>query len=402
LIVGKTRKNVFIDSDDLKELDTLFDTVRCKLEHLVVYLTRDTLTRPWCTGEIVTAVIAPFVKITVVTTESFVAPGESQLMNLSTYIDMSGVNLSQYSISEEMIRDAYNTLLGEDTPSIEMPTGYASQRFDQLVANVLGKLTGKSAKFADEPAMQLTKRTPVPIDTFVISSDPGNDEATASASILLMGIQEHVMNRVPNGIIQLPEYDEDLDAVTKTVWEARAVAVVLSQNTLRSIQQLVVIVELMSAQEVAQDGKGPAVIPINVVGFNFPDAMYYGETLPRIWPMEPDDAEVGIKAFFKRITCFLGTHAGEDVIKTQALTIFNRIPVHEVKAKDKPVLPEPTKWAEVMSTNKSMKQAASFASAKSARTSNKSGNKPVADGKPEGAEPATYIEDDTALKVSVV
>ena len=44
----KTGKSVFIDSDDLTELDSLFDLVRCKVARLIVYHTRDTLTRPWC------------------------------------------------------------------------------------------------------------------------------------------------------------------------------------------------------------------------------------------------------------------------------------------------------------------------------------------------------------------
>ncbi len=52
LLQSKAKQIVFIDSDDLKELDQLFDIAKCKVRRLVVYLTRDTLTRPWCAGEV--------------------------------------------------------------------------------------------------------------------------------------------------------------------------------------------------------------------------------------------------------------------------------------------------------------------------------------------------------------
>ena len=45
--------------------DSLFDTVKSQVEHLVVYLTREVLTRPWCAGEIATSVKkGPKIKIT--------------------------------------------------------------------------------------------------------------------------------------------------------------------------------------------------------------------------------------------------------------------------------------------------------------------------------------------------
>ncbi len=46
---------VFIDSDHLDDLDGLFDIVKVRTGRLVVYLTADTLRRPWCVGEVTTA-----------------------------------------------------------------------------------------------------------------------------------------------------------------------------------------------------------------------------------------------------------------------------------------------------------------------------------------------------------
>merc|ERR1719159_1023215 len=47
---------VFLDSDQLEELDLIFDIVRSCSQNLVVLLTKETLFRMWCAGEIATAV----------------------------------------------------------------------------------------------------------------------------------------------------------------------------------------------------------------------------------------------------------------------------------------------------------------------------------------------------------
>eukprot|EP00971_Amphidinium_carterae_P299503 5950472-Amphidinium_carterae.1 len=47
--------HVFIDSDDLRDLDSLFDTIRTSVKNLVLYLTAETLLRPWCVAEVVTS-----------------------------------------------------------------------------------------------------------------------------------------------------------------------------------------------------------------------------------------------------------------------------------------------------------------------------------------------------------
>jgi hypothetical protein len=49
------RKDVFVDSDDLSNLDTLFTMVAADTETLAVICTPKILTRPWCIGEICTA-----------------------------------------------------------------------------------------------------------------------------------------------------------------------------------------------------------------------------------------------------------------------------------------------------------------------------------------------------------
>lgn len=56
LVVAKhSNTEVFLDSDQLEDLDLIFDTIRVKTKSVVVVLTSDLLKRMWCAGEIVTA-----------------------------------------------------------------------------------------------------------------------------------------------------------------------------------------------------------------------------------------------------------------------------------------------------------------------------------------------------------
>eukprot|EP00971_Amphidinium_carterae_P330556 6463663-Amphidinium_carterae.1 len=51
----KVHRKVFIDSDDLKRVDLLFEYVLYHTETLVVLCTSEILTRPWCVGEVTSA-----------------------------------------------------------------------------------------------------------------------------------------------------------------------------------------------------------------------------------------------------------------------------------------------------------------------------------------------------------
>lgn len=53
--VGLTPSYIFLDSEDLRDLLTLRDSVKASLV-LVAVLTKDVFTRPWCLAEIITAI----------------------------------------------------------------------------------------------------------------------------------------------------------------------------------------------------------------------------------------------------------------------------------------------------------------------------------------------------------
>merc|ERR1719160_2202520 len=55
LKIKKVARKVFMDSDDLQDLDLLFGYVCSHTENFVIIISPELFKRPWCIGEMVTA-----------------------------------------------------------------------------------------------------------------------------------------------------------------------------------------------------------------------------------------------------------------------------------------------------------------------------------------------------------
>eukprot|EP00971_Amphidinium_carterae_P002656 52690-Amphidinium_carterae.1 len=76
----------FIDTDNLRNLDKLFDAVATQTQTLCVLCTRFIFTRPWCVGEMVTAVSWK-VKIARVIGSDFSEPDEQFINGYEQHMD---------------------------------------------------------------------------------------------------------------------------------------------------------------------------------------------------------------------------------------------------------------------------------------------------------------------------
>eukprot|EP00971_Amphidinium_carterae_P336587 6473028-Amphidinium_carterae.1 len=84
----KTRgvyRKVFVDTDDLQNLGTLFDMVGQDTESLVCIHSSHLLTRPWCIGEITTAYRAK-INIQVVRLHSVEKPSEHFVEHFAAFV----------------------------------------------------------------------------------------------------------------------------------------------------------------------------------------------------------------------------------------------------------------------------------------------------------------------------
>jgi hypothetical protein len=315
---SKTSKNVFIDSDDLKELDTLFDTVRCSVKKLVVYSTRDTLTRPWCVGEVTTA-LAVKLPVVQVITPSFEAPTEEQLNDLGSYIDMTGCNLAEYGMSLDRIREAIVQILSASTPRITLTAQYkGSSRFDGVVAEIA----------ALSPAAAKAQALPKSGGATVVSVDELDDEALAGAGILMKKLHALVTNIGGGGFCCFADYDcedQKQSHFTSVIDQARAVVVILSVGTLGNPKQLTVMTDAMLVREHAEKKKGNTlpVVPLCTPSFRFPDEKFYKTTLPVFFNSTAERAAPYIQSFFKRIAVQLSTSASDAILEKQLEEVFD-------------------------------------------------------------------------------
>ncbi|CAE7474580.1 ANK1 [Symbiodinium pilosum] len=96
-----------------------------------------------------------------------------------------------------------------------------------------------------------------------------------------------------------------------------------------SLLQLRAIVEFMlqlDKMEGASKNK-PAIIPVNLPEFQFPQAAYYENQLPAVWgDKDLEMAAEKIKSFFRFITINLPIHASDLLIETQCHEVLKRIP----------------------------------------------------------------------------
>ena len=98
---------VFIDCDDLKNLEMLFEYVGRQTDTVVVLFSKELLLRPWCVGELVTAHLSLAVKITPVLFPDFVAPDKNFIRQYDASVDIRC--LAPHGIDTSMIQARFMT-----------------------------------------------------------------------------------------------------------------------------------------------------------------------------------------------------------------------------------------------------------------------------------------------------
>merc|ERR1719434_279094 len=80
------KRDVFLDSDNLRDLSVLFSVVGNKTDTLVVLCTRDILKRPWCVGEMTTACVRNVDTILIIFPE-FQPPSDAFIENYLSHVE---------------------------------------------------------------------------------------------------------------------------------------------------------------------------------------------------------------------------------------------------------------------------------------------------------------------------
>jgi len=171
---GVTRK-VFVDTDDLQNLGTLFDRVDQDTECLVAIHSSHLLTRPWCVGEITTAYRAN-ISIQVVRLHLVEKPTQHFIQNFEGFVPDLAC-LTENGIGLELVEEALFHL--QSLTAIRLPPELQDGAVTGLAAALLGKM-GAAASHD----IKAEEGENVPGGCMLIVSDKKDLEAASTAFIL--------------------------------------------------------------------------------------------------------------------------------------------------------------------------------------------------------------------------
>mmetsp|Transcript_98610 Transcript_98610/g.284508 ORF Transcript_98610/g.284508 Transcript_98610/m.284508 type:complete len:496 (+) Transcript_98610:3-1490(+) len=359
----KTGRSVFVDSDDLAELDGLFDTVKTRVGTLVAYATRELLMRPWCAGEITTALFNR-VGIVFVVTPSFVAPTEEHIENIASYVDWCGLSFAQYGISDADVMNAFRQVIDPDGPARHVyldATISSGARMDAAVSGVINQAMLPrigSLKFVVRTASMLTwqgsdnanresgRRSDYRAaiadgaNYVLVLSLPSDDEASAAAGVLMSNIQAEVFGFASGGAIHVGTEPKEMSELQDMVETAKAVLILLSPRSLTSQYLLRAIAGSMPTAPTRGKAAQHAVVPIALPGFVFPGNDFYSDRFWKVWPDAPESAAGRVSDFFKSIAVQLSTGASEQVLATQSRLVLARVAVGATTDSGREVTPK--------------------------------------------------------------
>ncbi|CAE7636676.1 SCUBE3 [Symbiodinium sp. CCMP2456] len=121
-----TRAKIFYDSDNLRDLGTLFDTVKTKSDLVLAVITSDFIRSLWCVGEISTAFVHG-VPTMVLCCDGCGIPDYDELRTIDSWPDDHWQMLTGYGISSEDVRAAFAFLYRVEVFHIQRTSSSAEQ-----------------------------------------------------------------------------------------------------------------------------------------------------------------------------------------------------------------------------------------------------------------------------------
>jgi len=177
---------VFIDCDNLTNLETLFDKVGDKTETVVVLKSRELLLRPWCIGELVTVHLnQPQTKMIPIELADYIAPTDLFVTNFGENVNIS--DLGPHGIDVGMVQAMMGWFL--DQTSVKIPPNEPlDNAMVEDIANILGENLRSGLRDIMPVQERLNKarasRAVAPNPKNLIVTDGTSDEQIATALVL--------------------------------------------------------------------------------------------------------------------------------------------------------------------------------------------------------------------------
>ena len=135
----RVKRQVFLDSDNLQDLDQLFGIVGNLTDSLVVLCTSSILLRPWCVGEMTTAKLHGVDSILLIFPD-FRWPTDEFVENYAQHVE-GILSLAQYGINVGLAQEALRWLRTQ--PSIHLPQKLSLATMDAVAGKLVSRQQGR-------------------------------------------------------------------------------------------------------------------------------------------------------------------------------------------------------------------------------------------------------------------
>lgn len=266
LISRHSNCNVFLDSDQLEDLDLIFDTIRAKTKSVVVVLSPELLKRMWCAGEIVTAFKNKVITVPLICDGFIQLTSETLDAIPDVWTAQQKQILANYGITMEDVKQAYVWLRDELTPLTLHRFGPAQQREDVVVEIVQrAKVSMKVFRANQSSAGGKVKAR------ILITGSVTDAEALATLEVFQILVQNHL--RVECAMVRSPQ---ELMAHKPYAYYF---VVLFSRGMLRDprFAQILLSTGAGKEEEEANERNLEIVTVSADTGFEFPSAEFYKE-----------------------------------------------------------------------------------------------------------------------------
>eukprot|EP00746_Dinoflagellata_sp_MGD_P124788 gnl/MRDRNA2_/MRDRNA2_59417_c0_seq1.p1 gnl/MRDRNA2_/MRDRNA2_59417_c0~~gnl/MRDRNA2_/MRDRNA2_59417_c0_seq1.p1 ORF type:complete len:1726 (-),score=278.04 gnl/MRDRNA2_/MRDRNA2_59417_c0_seq1:251-4669(-) len=386
LLGERTNGEIFLDSDCLEDLENIFDMVKSDTKNVVVLLTRETLRRMWCAGEIASAFKngVNVVKLVCSDFEEFSSTFFTE--ELPHYFsDEQLAELANGGLSYEDIESAYRRLA--ELPSVPFPRDGSVADQMQAIKKLMDNSVGLSVKFSDLMPTNfhllpnlLQGSSPHTITSKCCDKDAdavknldkvckGNSakikpETSEARPIVVLGdgltpetavscrILQTLLQRESSMGVDACTVREALTAQEIAVCSSAKCVVVLLTNGLLSNPAAVALMTLLASQ----DGPAPEFVPCTADrSFCFPSVSFYNDILlgtalsadfiatvrssaaavhPQQGPLELNAIADAYKELFTKLSLPFSPQASKDVIDVEVQGLLRRLrSVTAVKSK---------------------------------------------------------------------
>ncbi|CAE7320100.1 Grm8 [Symbiodinium necroappetens] len=287
LVARHSSANVFLDSDQLEDLDLIFDTIRKTTKSVVTVQTPELLKRMWCAGEIVTAFKNKVTTVPLICDGFLTLTNEALDMIPDCWTAQQKQILANYGITMEDVKSAYVWLRDEKTPLYLSRFGSAEKR-EEVVIEMCKQCKISMKVFTSHHAPTGPSKAKARI---LITGSITDAEALATCEVFQIMVQEHL--RTECALVRSQK-----EMVAYKPW-AYYFVVLFSRGMLRDPRFAQILLKTgagEAGEEQESSGRQLEIVTVSAdTGFEFPSAEFYQELEVRGLGQEGLGPEVGLR-----------------------------------------------------------------------------------------------------------